>query len=59
MVTFEDDLDTFGAAEVEVIGHEGFEEGPGVAGSVEHDGAGGLDLPHGQVPPEPAVAVSG
>jgi hypothetical protein len=55
----EDDLDVLGAAEVEVVGHEGFEEGSGVAGGVEHDGAGGFHLPHGQVPPEPGVAVGG
>jgi len=58
-VAFEDELDVLGAAQVEVVGHQGFEEGPGVAGSVQHDGAGRLHLPHGQVPPEPGVAVSG
>jgi hypothetical protein len=58
-VAFEDELDAFGAAKVEVVGHQRLEEGPGVAGSVQHDGAGGLDLPHGQVPPVPGVAVGG
>jgi hypothetical protein len=54
-VALEDELDVLGAAQVEVVGHQGLEAGPGVAGSVQHDGAGGLHLPHGQVPPEPAV----
>src|SRR6266536_373623 len=58
-VAFEDELDAFGAAQVEVVGHQRLEAGPGVAGSVQHDGAGGLHLAHGQVPPEPGVAVSG
>src|SRR6266540_859060 len=58
-VAFEDELDVLGAAKVEVVGHQGFEEGSGVAGGVEHDGAGGLDLAHGQVPPVPGVAVGG
>src|SRR5262245_40173035 len=54
-----DELDVLGAAKVEVVSHQGLEEGPGVAGGVQHDGAGGLHLPHGQVPPEPGVAVGG
>jgi hypothetical protein len=55
----EDELDVLGAAKVEVVGHQRLEEGPGVAGGVQHDGAGGLHLPHGQVPPVPGVAVGG
>jgi hypothetical protein len=58
-VAFEDELDVLGAAEVEVVGHQRFEEGSGVAGGVQHDGAGGLDLPHGQLPPVPGVTVGG
>jgi hypothetical protein len=58
-VAFEDELDVLGAAQVEVVGHQSLEERPGVTCGVEHDGAGGLDLPHGQVPPEPGVAVGG
>src|SRR6266545_2484958 len=58
-VAFEDELDAFGASQVEVVGHQRLEEGSGVAGGVQHDGAGGLDLPHGQVPPEPGVTVGG
>src|SRR6266545_5450808 len=58
-VASEDDLDVLGASQVEVVGHQRLEEGSGVAGGVQHDGAGGLDLPHGQVPPVPGVTVSG
>src|SRR6266542_267538 len=46
----EDELHVLGAAKVEVVGHQGLEEGSGVAGGVQHDGAGRLDLAHGQVP---------
>src|SRR6266498_3700949 len=58
-VASEDDLDVLGASQVEVVGHQRLEEGSGVAGGVQHDGAGGLDLPHGQVPPVPGVMVGG
>ncbi len=47
----EDDLDVVGSAEVEVVGDQRLEERPGVAGHVEDQGAGGLDLPHRQLPP--------
>ncbi|MEW2386126.1 hypothetical protein AB0873_29140 [Micromonospora sp. NPDC047707] len=40
----EDDFDVVESAEVEVVGDEGFEEAAGVAGCVEYDGAGDLDL---------------
>jgi hypothetical protein len=45
----EDDLDVVGAAHVEVVGDQGLEEGAGVAGDVEYDGAEGLDLAHGEL----------
>jgi hypothetical protein len=44
----EDHLDVVGPADVEVVGNESLEEGPGVAGRVKDQGAGGLDLPHRQ-----------
>ena len=46
-----------GAAEVEVVGDQRLEERPAVAGLVEHQGAGGLDLPHRQLPPVPVGPV--
>ena len=54
----EDDLGAFGAADVEVVGDQGLEERPGVTGGGEHQGAGDLDLAHGQLPPEPGRLVS-
>ena len=39
LAAFEDQLDQFRAADVEVVGHQGFEEPPGVAGCVEYQGA--------------------
>src|SRR2546422_7957264 len=50
-LTAEDDLDLIGAAHVEVVGHQRLEEAAGVAGGGEHDGAGGLDLAPGELPP--------
>ncbi len=45
----EDQFDLLRAAEVKVVGEEGFEEASGVAGLGEHDGARDLDLPHRQL----------
>jgi len=53
----EDDLHVGGPAEVEVVGDERFEEAAGVAGCVEHDGAGDLDLAHRALPPVAGVPI--
>jgi hypothetical protein len=53
----EDDLHVVGAAEVEVVGDQRLEEPAGVAGRVEDDGAGDLDLAHGGLPPVASVTV--
>ena len=53
----EDDLHVAGAADVEVVGDQRLEEPTGVAGRVEHQGAGDLDLPHRALPPVAGVAV--
>src|SRR3974390_945489 len=53
----EDDLHVLRAADVEVVADQRLEEGPGTAGSVEDDGAGDLDLAHGQFPPVAVVLV--
>jgi hypothetical protein len=53
----EDDLNVAGAAKVEVVGDQRLEEPTGVAGGVEHDGAGDLDLPHRALPPVAGIAV--
>src|SRR6266508_2306925 len=58
-VAFEDELDAFGAAKVEVVGHQRLEEGSGVAGGVQrskntrlrpgpppHHRGGAADRPH-------------
>src|SRR6185437_15872290 len=51
-------ISTFvGPTEVEVVGDQRFEEPAGVAGGVEDDGAGELDLPHGGLPPVAGVTV--
>ena len=47
----EDGVDSFGAADADVVGDERFEEPPGPAGVVQHEGAGHLDLAHRQFPP--------
>ena len=57
--TVEDDLDVVRSAEIEVVGHQGFEETTGMSGCVEHDGAGDLDLPHGGFPPVACVPILG
>ena len=53
----EDDLDVGGTADVKVVGDQRLEESAGVAGCVEHDGAGDLDLPHRALPPVAGIAV--
>src|SRR5581483_4733768 len=55
--TVEDDLNVVRAAEIEVVGHQGFEETPGMPGCIEHDGAGDLDLPHGGRPPVAGIPI--
>ena len=55
----EDDLDGVRAAEVQVVGDQGVEERPGMAGRGEHDGAGDLDLGHRALPPVPGLLVGG
>src|SRR5215471_12359812 len=54
----EDELDFVGAAQGEVVGDEGVDEGTQAAGSVEDQRAGGLDLAHGELPPVAALALS-
>ena len=44
-------ISTCSTAEVQVVGDQGLEERPGLAGGVEHHGAGDLDLAQGQFPP--------
>ena len=46
LAAFEDELDQFRAADVEVVGDQRLEEPAGVAWRVEHQGARGLHLPH-------------
>ncbi|AFJ35172.1 hypothetical protein W7S_11025 [Mycobacterium sp. MOTT36Y] len=57
LAAFEDELDELRAADVEVVGHQRLEEPAGVPGRVEHQGAGGLDLAHRQLPPIARGAV--
>ena len=52
-----DHLDLVGAADVDVVGHGGLEGRSGLARGVEDDGAGHLDLAHGQLPPVAGCAV--
>jgi hypothetical protein len=47
----EDELDLVGAAEVKVVGDQRLKERPGLAGGVQDQGAGHLDLAHRQLPP--------
>jgi hypothetical protein len=51
LAAFEDQLDQFRAADVEVVGDQGLEEPAGPPRRVEHQGARGLDLAHRQLPP--------
>src|SRR5207237_118816 len=53
----EDDLDVVRAADVEVVGDQGLEEAAGVAGCIEDDRAGDLDLAHRGLPPVAVVPV--
>jgi hypothetical protein len=56
-LTGEHHRDLLGAAHPDVVGHQGLKECPGPAGSVEHDGAGHLDLAHRQLPPIPGGPI--
>jgi hypothetical protein len=47
----EDQFHAVRAAQVQVVSYQRCEEPTGPAGCVEHDGAGGLDLAHRQLPP--------
>ena len=53
----EQQLDTGGSANIEVVHDQGFEECPGMPGCVEDDRVGGSNLPHRQLPPIPEGAV--
>ena len=53
----EDDLRVLRAAQAHVAGQQLLEHGPDPAGVVEHQRAGDLDLPHGQLPPAAVVPV--
>jgi len=53
----EDELDLFGAAQVQVVGDQCLDEPAGPARVIEHQGAGGLDLAHRQPPPVAGVPV--
>lgn len=53
----EDRLDLVGTAHGEVVTHDRVEHRAGVAGRVEHQGAGHLDLAHRQLPPVAAGTV--
>ena len=52
-----DQLDDVGTAQVEVVGHDGFEERPRPTRRVQHQRAGHLDLAHRQLPPVAASPV--
>jgi hypothetical protein len=47
----EDDLHLLGPAGVKIVDAQRLKERPGVPRRVEYDGAGDLDLTHGDVPP--------
>jgi hypothetical protein len=54
----EDDLDVGRASDVEVVSDQRLKERPaGPPGSVEHQGAGHLDLAYGDLPPVPGPLV--
>ena len=55
----EQQLGSFRAAQVHVLAQQRLEERAGADVGAEDQGAGGLDLPHRQLPPEPGAAVSG
>src|SRR5450755_2193966 len=50
-------LDVLRAAQVHVLAQQRLEERAGMTVLVEDQGAGGLDLPHRQLPPVPGVPV--
>ena len=43
---------------IPVVSDEGFEERPGLAGLVQHDGGGDLDMVDGQLPPVASPLLS-
>ena len=47
----EDERDLVGTAGPQIVGHQRLEERPRPAGGVQDQGAGDLDLAHGQLPP--------
>jgi hypothetical protein len=53
----EDDLPVVRAAQIEVVGGEGFEERTGMPWGGEGDGLGDLDLAHRDIPPVAGIAV--
>ena len=53
----EDHRDFFGAADLDVVRNERFEERSGAAWVVEHERAGRLDLAHGELPPVSGGAI--
>ena len=55
----EDHGDLFGAADADVVLHQGLEEATGAARVVENQGPADLDLAHGQLPPIASGAVIG
>jgi hypothetical protein len=46
------------AAQVEIVGDQRLKEPAGVARLAEHQGAGCLDLGHGQFPPVAGISIS-
>ena len=51
--------DLLGTADADVVGYEGLKEAPGPARVVEDQGAGDLDLAHGELPPVAGRSVGG
>ena len=58
-LTPEDEFDLIGTAEVEVVSDQCLEEGTSAAWSIEHQGAGGLDLAQRELPPVAGVTIGG
>jgi hypothetical protein len=52
-------LDLVGSAQAEVVGDEGLDEGAGAPRGIKDQGAGGLDLAHGELPPVTVQALAG
>src|SRR4051812_32417698 len=53
----EEDLHVVRAAQIEVVGGDGFEERTGMPWGGEGDGLGDLDLAHRDIPPVAGIAV--